>query len=76
MILGSTEAPLKVFLLFMLFSDWLKSNHLQSRIGSGFLDIFFGICCAITEAIRVTNKLGIKLWHEKKFKTPSLKLLR
>ena len=26
---GSTEAPSKVFLLFFLFSDWLKSNHLR-----------------------------------------------
>ena len=29
---GSTEAPSKVFLCFFLFSDWLKSDHLKSRI--------------------------------------------
>ena len=39
MSVGSTEAPSKVFLLFFLFSDWLKSNHLRSRIECGFLDI-------------------------------------
>ena len=26
---GSTQAPSKDFLLFFLFSDWLKSNHLK-----------------------------------------------
>ena len=53
---GSTEAPSKVFLLFFLFSDWLKSNHLRSPIECGFLDIFSRhICGAVTETIRVTN---------------------
>ena len=33
----------KGFLLFFLFSDWLKSNHLRSRIERGFSDIFHAI---------------------------------
>ena len=46
----------KGFLLFFLFSDWLKSNHLKSRIKRGFLDNFSRhIRNAVTEAIRVTN---------------------
>ena len=28
-IVGSTEAPSKVFLLFFLLPDWLKLNHLK-----------------------------------------------
>ena len=44
---GSTEAPSKVFLLFSLFSDWLKSNHLRSRIECGFFDIFRTIFVAL-----------------------------
>ena len=44
------EAPSKVFLLLFLFSDWLKSNHLKSRIERGFLDFFsLNICIAVTE---------------------------
>ena len=39
-VVGSTEAPSKVFLLFFLFFDWLKSNHLRSRIERGFLTFF------------------------------------
>ena len=55
-IVGSMEAPSKVFLMFFLFSDWLKSNHLRSRIEGDFLDIFSRhICCAVIETIRVTN---------------------
>ena len=46
-LVGSREAPSKVFLLFFLFSDWLKSNHLRSRIGRGFLDIFRAIFVAL-----------------------------
>ena len=49
-IVGSTEAPSKVFLLFFLFSDWLKSNR------NWFLGIFSRhICSAETKTIRVTN---------------------
>ena len=46
-IVGSTEAPSKVFLLFFLFSDWLKSNHLKSRIECGFLTFFRAIFVAL-----------------------------
>ena len=46
---GSTEAPSNVFLLFFLFSDWLKSNHLRTRIGRGFLDIFRAIFVALRQ---------------------------
>ena len=35
-VVGSTEATSKVFLLFFLFSDWLKSNYLKRRIERGF----------------------------------------
>ena len=38
---GPTEVPSKVFLLFFLFSDWLKSNHLRTPIERAFLDIFY-----------------------------------
>ena len=44
---GSTEAPSKVFPLFFLFSDWLKSNYLRSRIERGFSDIFRAIFVAL-----------------------------
>ena len=55
-VVGSTEAPSKVFLLFFLLSDGLKSNHIRSRIECGFLDISSRhICRAVTETIRVTN---------------------
>ena len=55
-IVGSTEAPSKVFLLFFLYSEWLKLNHLRSRIKGGLLDIFSRhICNAVTETTRVTN---------------------
>ena len=30
------EAPLKAFLLFFLLPDWLKLNHLRSRMDCGF----------------------------------------
>ena len=42
-IVGSTEASSKVFLLFFLCSDWLKSDHIRSRIEHVFLDIFRAI---------------------------------
>ena len=56
-LVGSTEAPSKLFVLFFfLFSDSLKSNHLKRRIERGFWDIFSRhICNAVTETIRVTN---------------------
>ena len=45
-IVGSTEAPSKVFLLFFLLPDWLKFNHLKSRIECGFSDIFSRHICS------------------------------
>ena len=59
------KASSKILLLRFLFSDWLKSNHLKSRIEHGFLDIFSrNICGAVvTETIRVTNNatsFGVK----------------
>ena len=55
-LVGSTEAPSKFFLLFFLFSDSLKSNHLNRRIERGFWDISSRhICNDVTETIRVTN---------------------
>ena len=68
LLVGSILAPSKVFLLFFLFSDWLKSNHLRSRIERGFLDIFSRhICSAVTETIRVTKcatSFGVKKCSE------------
>ena len=50
---GSMEAHSKAFLLFFLLPDWLKLNHLKSRMECGFLDIFS--CSTIAETIGVTN---------------------
>ena len=45
---GSTEGPSKVFLLFLLLSDWLKLNYLKSRMECGVSDIFsFHICSTV-----------------------------
>ena len=50
------EAPSKAFLLFFLFPDWLKLNHLKSRMECGFSDIFpWHICSTVAETIGVTN---------------------
>ena len=76
LIVGSTEAPSKVFLLFFLFSDWLKSNHLISRIERGFLDIFSRyICSTVTKTIRVTNyatSFGAKNVQKTKFEAAEM----
>ena len=45
-IVGSMEAPAKVFLLFLVLSDWLKLIHLKSRMECGFSDIFRAISVA------------------------------
>ena len=42
-IVGSMEPPSKTFLLFFLLPDWLKLNHLKSRMECGFSDIFGAI---------------------------------
>ena len=55
-IVGSTEAPSKVFLLLFLLSDWLELNHLKRRMECGFSDIFScHICSTVEETIGVTN---------------------
>ena len=52
----SMEAPSKAFLLFCLLPDWLKLNHLKSRMECGFSDIFSRhICSTVAETIGVTN---------------------
>ena len=40
LIVGSMEASSKAFLLLFLLPDWLKLNHLKSRMECGFSDIF------------------------------------
>ena len=45
----------KGFLLFFLFSDWLKSNHLRSWIECGFLTFLRHICSAVIEKIYATS---------------------
>ena len=55
-LVGSMEAPSKVFLLFFLLPNWLKLNHLKSRMEFGFSDIFSRhICYTVAETISVTN---------------------
>ena len=54
-IVGSTEAPSKVFILFFLLPDWLKLNHLKSRLECGFSDIFSRhFCSTVAGTIGVT----------------------
>ena len=43
LIVGSTEVPSKIFLLFFLLPDWLKLNHLKSRMECGFQTFFRAI---------------------------------
>ena len=53
---GSMEAPSKDFLLFFLLPDWLKLNHLKSRMECGFSDIFSRhFCSTIAETIGLAN---------------------
>ena len=66
----------KGFSIVFLLSDWLKLNHLKSRMECGFSDIFSRhFCSTIAETIGVTNyaaSFGVK----KMFRKPHLKLLR
>ena len=56
LIVGSMEAPSKAFLLFFLLPDWLKLNHLKSRMECGFSDIFSRHFCSTgAETIGLTN---------------------
>ena len=53
---GSMEAPSKSFPLFFLLPDWLKLNHLKSRMECGFSDNFSRhICSTVAETIGMTN---------------------
>ena len=50
------EAPSKAFLLFFLLPDWLKLNHLKSRMKCGFSDIFSRhVCVTVAETIDAIN---------------------
>ena len=75
-IVGSMEAPSKAFLLFFLFPDWLKLNHLKSRTECGFSDIFSRhICSTVAETIGVTNNaasFGAKNVQETTFETAEM----
>ena len=66
----------KSFSIVFLFSDWLKSNHLRSRIEHGFLDIFSRhICSIVTKIIRVTNyatSFGAKNVQKTKFEAAEM----
>ena len=56
LIVGSMESPSKVFLLFFLLPDWLKLNHLKSRMECGFSDIFSRhFCSTVAKTIGLTN---------------------
>ena len=48
---GSIEALSKAFLLFFLLPDWLKLNHLKTRMECGFSDIFLGHNCSTVAEI-------------------------
>ena len=53
---GSMEAPSKAFLLFFILPDWLKFNHLKSRMECGFSDIFSRhICSTVAKTVGMTN---------------------
>ena len=43
LVVGFMEAPSEAFLLFFLLPDWLKLNHLKSRIECGFQTFFRAI---------------------------------
>ena len=46
----------KSFFIVFLLPDWLKLNHLKSRMECGFSDIFsHHICSTVAQTIGVTN---------------------
>ena len=56
LVVGSMEVLSKAFLLFFLLPDWLKLNHLKSRMDCVFPDIFpRHICSTVAETIGVAN---------------------
>ena len=76
LLVGSMEAPSKAFLLFFLLPDWLKLNHLKSRMECGFPDIFFAPFLFLRSKNNRLDKLHSKFWREEMFRKPHLKLLR
>ena len=53
---GSIKAPSKPFLLFFLLPDWLKLNHLKSRMKCDFQTFFSRhFCSNVAETLGVTN---------------------
>ena len=63
------------FLLFFLLPDWLKLNHLKSRMECGFQTFFAPYLFHRSRNYR-RDKLRSKFWREKMFRKPHLKLLR
>ena len=49
------KVPSKAFLLFYLLPDWLKLNHLKSRMECAFQTFTRLICSTIAETIGVAN---------------------
>ena len=72
---GSIEAPSKAFLLFFLLPDWLKLNHLKSRMECGFQTFFAPFLLHRSRNNR-RDKLSSKFWRETMFRKPHLKLMR
>ena len=66
----------RFFLLFFLLPDWLKLNHLKSRMEGGFSDIFFTPYLFHRSRNNRRDKLRSMFWLEKMFRKPHLKLLR
>ena len=54
-IVDSMEAPSKAFLLFFPLPDWLKLNHLKSRMECGFQTFLRHFCSTVAETIGLTN---------------------
>ena len=75
-LVGSTEAPSKVFLLFFLLPDWLKLNHLKTSNGMWFFRHFFAPYLFERSRNNRRYKQPSKFWREKMFRKPHLKLLR
>ena len=75
---GSVKAPSKAFLLFFLLPDWLKLNHLKSRMECGSSDLFSRhIRSTVAETIGVTNyaaRFGAKKCSETTFEAAEMML--
>ena len=66
----------KGFSIVFLLIDWLKLNHLKSRMECGFSDIFSRhFCSTVAETIGLTNHAA-NFGAKKMFRKPHLKLLR